>query len=155
MKTCFKCKMNLPLTEFYKHPRMADGRLNKCKTCTKKDVKENWGSKREHYRAYRREYEKRPHVYASKKRYRNTAGGKAMMQASRKRWEEQKLFALAAITMVNNAVRNGRLKKSPCVVCGSTKRIHGHHEDYSKPLDVIWLCQTHHKARHREIKPSF
>ena len=40
-KVCFKCNYTLPLNEFYKHPQMSDGHLNKCIPCTKKDVKEN------------------------------------------------------------------------------------------------------------------
>lgn len=41
VKVCFKCGIEKPLTEYYKHKRMTDGHLNKCKECNKSDVKVN------------------------------------------------------------------------------------------------------------------
>ena len=59
-----------------------------------------------------------------------------------------------AVIMVNNAVRDGRLAKLPCEVCGTTKRVQGHHDDYSKPLDVVWLCPKHHAERHKQLRAA-
>jgi ribosomal protein S27AE len=49
--------------------------------------------------------------------------------------------------LVAYAVRCGRIKKTKCVKCGN-KNSQAHHEDYDKPLEVIWLCPVCHKALH-------
>jgi ribosomal protein S27AE len=45
---------------------------------------------------------------------------------------------------VSYAIRRGKLKRKPCVVCGSEK-VQAHHEDYLKQLEVVWLCRKHHR----------
>lgn len=52
----------------------------------------------------------------------------------------------AAHTLVNNAVRSGKIAKpNNCDRCGVESRLHGHHKDYSKALEVMWLCPLCHK----------
>ena len=52
------------------------------------------------------------------------------------------------------AIRAGRLQRQPCEVCKTTKNIHGHHGDYTKPMQVNWLCAKHHMERHREVQEN-
>jgi len=59
---------------------------------------------------------------------------------------------IKARQQVSDAVRKGKLMRGSCTVCGSYKNIDGHHEDYSKPLDIVWLCKPCHKARHKQLK---
>ena len=47
------------------------------------------------------------------------------------------------------AVRRGHLTRQPCEVCGAADT-EAHHDDYSRPLDVRWLCRPHHLAHHKE-----
>lgn len=44
-------------------------------------------------------------------------------------------------------LKRGKVKKTPCVVCGDPK-VQAHHPDYSKPLEVVWLCLKHHRELH-------
>ena len=49
---------------------------------------------------------------------------------------------------VQKSLRNGKIKRKPCEICGERKSF-AHHEDYSKPLEVLWLCSKHHRQKHR------
>lgn len=69
------------------------------------------------------------------------------------RWRENHPDKFNAQKQLQHAVATNRLVRGKCEVCGSGKA-HGHHEDYSKPLDVIWLCAKHHAERHLEIKAT-
>lgn len=134
VQMCFKCDEKKPLSEFYKHPMMANGHLGKCKNCTRKDVAENYRTHREYYARYEQERFQRPerHQYVL-----------AQQRHRKYRCPEKWL----ANQQVSNAIRDGRLIRKPCVICGNPKS-QAHHPDYSKPLDVVWLCRKHHLATH-------
>jgi hypothetical protein len=137
MKECFKCKTIMPLNEFYKHFQMADGHVNKCKKCNKKDVTANRNKNIERIRAYDRERAKNPERQ------------KTAQQISQA-WRKADKRRGAAHSAVARAIRNGTLFRQPCVRCYEIKSF-AHHEDYDRPLDVMWLCQPCHKQQHKEL----
>ena len=137
MKNCFKCNTVKPLSEFYKHPKMADGHVNKCKECNKNDVTANRNENIEKIRAYDRERGKIPERIKA-----NTEINRA--------WRQEDARRSLAHNQIARAIRNGSLVRQPCIRCGEAKSL-AHHEDYDKPLEVVWLCQPCHKQRHKEI----
>lgn len=52
---------------------------------------------------------------------------------------------------VGNALKYGKLIRQPCRACGVTK-VHAHHHDYERPLDVQWLCPKHHMMLHARLR---
>lgn len=137
MKTCFKCGVPKPRSEFYAHPKMADGLVGKCKECNKNDVRERYAVTREQRAAYDKKREQDPERKINKQRY---------MRKHRDEHPDK----YAARGAVNNAIRDGRLVRQPCLLCGD-KKTQAHHEDYSKPLDVEWLCfKCHREHRHQQ-----
>ena len=141
MKECFKCKLTKPLFEFYKHSQMKDGHLNKCKECNKKDANKHRTDNLEKIRKYDRERGKNPQRIAS------------CIEVT-KAWRNEDERRQKAHSKVAYAIKKGVLTKMPCVRCGEQKSL-AHHEDYDKPLEVMWLCQPCHKQRHKELKEEF
>lgn len=150
MKECNKCFDKKPLTEFYKAKGMKDGRLNKCKECTISDVKTYRENNIEKVREYDRKRGMLPHRVQARADYQQTKAGKKAMSKANRKYRQNNPNKYHAHNMVNNAIRDGKLFKEPCEVCGCTERIHGHHDDYLKPLNVRWLCAVHHSQWHKE-----
>lgn len=63
--------------------------------------------------------------------------------------EQEKRHTVRQI--LRKAIKSGAVSKYPCSVCGNPKS-QAHHEDYDKPLDVIWLCRKHHQEKHIHIR---
>lgn len=64
------------------------------------------------------------------------------------KWRQRNPASYLAHLTVQNAVRLGVLTPEPCEVCGAEKA-EAHHPDYTKPLEVVWLCRKHHAALHK------
>lgn len=154
-KQCFKCGEIKPLSAFYKHSRMADGRLNKCKECNKKDVQDNYRANIEYYKEFDKERNKRPKRIESKREAEKqwSKNNPEKVKKYKKKYREVNPEKYKAHNIVNNAIRDGRLIKGVCKICGA-KDTHAHHEDYGKPLDVIWLCPQCHVNWHNGIRPE-
>lgn len=64
-------------------------------------------------------------------------------------WRRRNPHKDTAHQAVGRAIETGTLVRQPCEVCGALQT-HAHHDDYTKPLEVRWLCPLHHKtAVHR------
>jgi hypothetical protein len=67
------------------------------------------------------------------------------------KWKKNNRDKYLAHKAVEYALVTGRLVKEPCCRCGCDQA-HAHHDDYSKPLEVMWLCREHHIERHQELE---
>lgn len=126
-KKCRVCCVVLPVSEFYFESRPPLRYWTTCKHCTVARVKKWTDNKFKTDANFSARRTKTVYAYRKK--------------------NKQKAKAHIEMTI---AIRNGILCPRPCAQCGNTKT-EGHHEDYSKPLDVVWLCRKHHAARHNEI----
>lgn len=158
-KVCKTCSSRKRIDEFYAHPLMADGRLNFCKECVKRRVKKRYDENPEKIAAYERERWDRPgrkrkaRVILRRSRKLDPERFRRYSRESAARYPER----VAARTAVGNAIRDKKLERGPCEDCGKSGKnsggrsvVHAHHADYSKPLEVTWLCTRCHGLRHRD-----
>jgi len=128
---------------------MADGHLNKCKECARVDVRKNRALRASYYRKYDMARASRPDRVIARKEYTQTKAGKLSAMKGRRVYWGKYPDKRRAHNMASNAIRDGKLIRQPCEKCGEQKA-DAHHDDYSKPLDVRWLCRGHHSQYHKE-----
>ena len=135
IKKCYSCGENKPLEDLKKDKRCSNGRISLCKKChnlsSREFAKNHRDKETERLLNWRKK--NREHVNAQALRYQQTEIGKIRKSAHDK---------------VYRAIRTGKLNKQPCEICG--ENAHAHHEDYAKPLEVNWLCRSHHAERHQK-----
>ena len=132
MKECSRCLIGKADDGFYKHSRYADGYQGVCKECQ---------------RSRSRSLE--PFKGGVYKKYRSSDKGMATRNKNQRDYAKRHPEKCKAHSMVNRAIAAGSLTRDVCEVCGD-KNPHAHHDDYSKPLEVRWLCKTHHNEHHQQ-----
>lgn len=104
-----------------------------CDKCRRREYMRDWYAQRPGYAADQaRKHRARAREYERRKYHSDQA------------FRERKLARMAT----NTAIRQGVIVPQPCEVCGATNA-EAHHDDYSKPLNVRWLCKPHHEEHHR------
>ncbi len=147
---CSKCEEKKPRSDYYRHSKAKSGFMSACKECVKAAARAHRLKNIDRVRAYDRKrgqlsHRKKAVAERYKRLYRKSHA--IHSKKYRSRYPERR----KAHILVGNAIRDGRLIPKNCEYCGHDTNIHAHHEDYSKPLEVIWLCQRCHGRRHREI----
>ena len=168
-KKCSKCKKELSINNFGLNKNTKDGHRHYCKQCNKEfnkkynkrlDPKEK--ARRKAERDRKRELEFKKILNESKTNMTAEECLKLHKQEQERKQKARKEYLIKyyqknkykvkAQAQLNRAVRLGKVNKPlKCSKCGEVARLHGHHEDYSKALDVVWLCQSCHQARHKEL----
>ncbi len=133
MKTCTRCGETKPFSSYYKMKAGLHGLEARCKDCVR--------------------VLKRAHAHAHPEKAREQSRAKYAKNAENRRAQARAYRAAnkdkcAARWKVKEALRSGKLTRpAVCSDCGQPgARVEAHHRDYSKPLDVKWLCSLCHAA---------
>lgn len=135
IKTCPFCKKEKDASEFYINCRTIDGYHNYCKSCV--GVKKKTWKKQNPAKVAKQD---RRYILKHRDKVKNKIT----------RWRKRHPDHYRAHHAVYYALKKIKIKKMPCEICGSLKLVEGHHRDYSKPLDVVWLCKDHHQEEHKK-----
>lgn len=148
MKICKRCDECKEESEFY-------GGDSSCKVCRCKVVTANRQNNLERILEYDRqrkakinctEEEWEKFLERSRNYSKNNPDTKRM---ATQKYNEANPKKRDCHIQVGNAIKYGKLVPLPCEVCGN-KEVQGHHPDYAKPLDVMWLCSEHHALWHKD-----
>ena len=138
LKACCDCKELKSLSLFGSDKRKPDGHTYNCRVCLRK-----------YWALFKRKPETLAQVKKSKSNYYQRNKKKINELGKKRDHLPSEIPKELARWRLQTHVKRGKIKKLPCQTCGNPKS-QGHHPDYSKPLDVLWLCSTHHMLQHRK-----
>lgn len=163
MKRCFHCKEEKNPEEFYKNKTNKDGLTSDCKICV---LKRQYYEKRESILEKRRVYREKNRDKISlkeatrrlndadrfeKNRQRHFSWSKnnrKRLNAYQREWYQENKEKRRAHVVLSRAIRAGKIVRPiNCSQCLKECKPDGHHEEYSKPLEVIWICRACHSRK--------
>ena len=124
MAKCSLCKQEKDSSFFHKDKNKKTGCSTYCKSCKK----------------------------IQDKRYEKNSLYTEQVKERKKVWRNKHPERKSAHMKVYFALKKGILVKQPCFICG--EKSEAHHPDYSRPLDVVWLCSSHHRQAHHPLGES-
>ncbi len=138
-KICSRCGFEQELGQFQVRRASTDGYTAACKSCLSE---------------YDRSRASQPHRVEARANYLKTEGGKEKSNRAKLRFIERNPIKRKAHILVGNFLRNGKLSRpGRCEMCGDECRPQAHHCDYTKPLEVMWLCKRCHTEWHKHHTP--
>jgi hypothetical protein len=150
MKVCSKCDRAMPPSEFYADKRATDGKRSCCKYCSIADAKRWRGENLDKKRRTDAAWQAANPARARQNRRNYSARHSEAITEKARRFRRDRPVEAKAHNLVGRAVRNGRLvRPSTCDDCGAPGWIEAHHDDYSRPLYVRWLCKPCHATADR------
>lgn len=132
MKHCNICNTTKEDSAFGVRAASVDGLAARCRLCQRE------------YDQNRKDCQKRKEGRAL---YAKTPRGRETGDRAKRNYIKNNPNKRAAHILIGNMLRDGKLFREPCEVCGEVE-VHGHHDDYSKPEKVRWLCNKHHNEWH-------
>ena len=141
MTKCKVCSATHSEAEFYKSIPTY------CKEHWKEKVRANRAKNSDHYKEFDRNRASQPERVALRKAYQKTVAFKDSHLAANEKYRMKFPNKKAAQGALGKALLAGKVVKHACFICGD-ENTEGHHPDYDAPLDVVWLCDSHHKQAH-------
>ena len=133
-RICGLCGIEKPLEQYQRNKSNPLGRAYWCKEC-------------------RREFDRQRNLLPDRrlyiKQWEQSERGKQLRAISRKKDRQQNKGKYYARRLLNKLIKEGVIERKICEICSKIGT--GHHPDYSKPVEVVWLCRKHHAELNRKL----
>lgn len=140
-KRCTKCGESKEYSQFQIRRASKDGLSSACKHCLS---------------IYDKQRANLPHRVSARKNYQKTDKGKEAIKRSHQNFIKKFPEKRKAHVLVDNYIRDGKLIRPKfCEKCNCECTPQAHHNDYTKPLEITWLCTKCHSEWHKNNKPIY